>query len=1108
MPPQYAVNGKLLENPVLQLECPGYEGTASVEDYSKHGLHGKIVSIDNDGNERRVLVMPRSTNADHPVDSIFVISGAEIPESPSDVHNASGRPKWIDPKPLRTRDITVDDLSPKPSQIRDSWEDRFHFKEEEKTANGEIEERGLRSPQIGALHATLAHWTVGSDPATVVMPTGTGKTETMLAVTAHECAERVLVIVPTSTLRDQIADTFVEWGILKEFGILDSAAEYPVVGKLEHTLENPQQVEGYFGCCNVVVATMSVLRYCSEKVRQAICDTCTHLFIDEAHHIVASSWERFRSRFINSGEEKPVLQFTATPYRSDGRHVAGEIIYNFPLRKAQEQGYFADIEFSPVREYRPSKKDESIAIAATKKLEEDLKKGRDHLLMARVSSISRAEDVIKLYKSLAPSHNPVVVHSGQGNSDQQKSTDALFDRDSRIVVCVDMFGEGFDLPELKIAALHDVHKSVGVTIQFTGRFARAKSNLGTATIIANIAEADVETAIQKLYAEDPDWNYLLRRITDRETEKQRRRSEFFETFGLPEELPVQNIFPKMSTVAYQTDCDSWRPERIHEGIPSRHQLYSDPIISQSHNTAVFVTKVESPVDWGEVKGFVDTTWHLYVLYWSVDQQLFYINSSNNNSHHQPIAESVCGNSVAIIRGENVFRSMGEVNRLRFLNVGLSHAMSRSRSFSMYTGANVGQGLSRAEAKNRYKTNLFGRGYEDGERTSIGCSRKGRMWSYRVAEDIQEWTQWCEHVGSKLLDDTISVEDILESAISVEVVDKRPDGVPLTIEWPSDLFLRSEERTLFKIDGEEATFLTVDLNLRHHDEDKPLQFTVSTESSSVNYEIRFSDEKVQYVPLNNRTASLQIGRSEHELSDWFNDHPPTIRFANTSWLRYNEYFKIPEGRRPSYDREDIEKWNWDGSGVDITQESQYKRVKQNGVSKLVKRSDSIQRHVIDKLLNASGDDRYDVVMDDDDKGEAADIVALRLSNRELYIHLLHCKFSSAKSSGRRIGDLYEVCGQAQKNLHWFTSPDMLFEHLKSRAGDRQDKYSVSRFERGDFSDLEQLQSKAPTVAIRAEVSIVQPGLDADNATEEQLDIIASTELYLRETYDVDFTVIAA
>lgn len=41
---------------------------------------------------------------------------------------------------------------------------------------------GLRTPQRGALHAILGYWTTKQmTPANVVMPTGTGKTETMLS---------------------------------------------------------------------------------------------------------------------------------------------------------------------------------------------------------------------------------------------------------------------------------------------------------------------------------------------------------------------------------------------------------------------------------------------------------------------------------------------------------------------------------------------------------------------------------------------------------------------------------------------------------------------------------------------------------------------------------------------------------------------------------------------------------------------------------------------------------------------------------------------------------------------------------------------------------------
>ena len=39
------------------------------------------------------------------------------------------------------------------------------------------------------------------------------------------------------------------------------------------------------------------------------------------------------------------------------------------------------------------------------------------------------------------------------------------------IVCVDMLGEGYDFPNLKVAAIHVPHKSLVSTLQFIGRFA-------------------------------------------------------------------------------------------------------------------------------------------------------------------------------------------------------------------------------------------------------------------------------------------------------------------------------------------------------------------------------------------------------------------------------------------------------------------------------------------------------------------------------------------------------------------------------------------------------------------------------------------------------------
>ena len=87
-----------------------------------------------------------------------------------------------------------------------------------------------------------------------------------------------------------------------------------------------------------------------------------------------------------------------------------------------------------------------------------------------------------------------------------------------------MLGEGFDLPELKIAAFHDIRKSLPITLQFAGRFTRTKydEKLGHASFVANIADLDVRAELEDLYADGANWNQLLS-----DTSYERRRIQKF-----------------------------------------------------------------------------------------------------------------------------------------------------------------------------------------------------------------------------------------------------------------------------------------------------------------------------------------------------------------------------------------------------------------------------------------------------------------------------------------------------------------------------------------------------------------------------------------------------
>ncbi len=286
--------------------------------------------------------------------------------------------------------------------VIDSWRGAFTYVEEDQE-NGII---GLRPLQIGAVHAVHSHWSVSDATATIVMPTGTGKTETMLSVLVSAGCSRVIVVVPSDALRTQIAEKFLTLGVLKyQDSILSEGALHPTVCVLHHIPKTVADATALLLRAHVIVTTSSLAAQCGPEAQRAFAAQCSHLFIDEAHHAEAPSWKTFKERF----SARRVLQFTATPFREDGKPLDGKLIYVYPLRKAQAEGYFKPIQFVNVIEFDSNRADETIAAAAVQRLRSDLDKG--HILMARVETVRRAEQVFQIYEQY-PEFNPVQLHTG------------------------------------------------------------------------------------------------------------------------------------------------------------------------------------------------------------------------------------------------------------------------------------------------------------------------------------------------------------------------------------------------------------------------------------------------------------------------------------------------------------------------------------------------------------------------------------------------------------------------------------------------------------------------------------------------------------------------
>jgi len=510
------------------------------------------------------------------------------------------------------------------NQVLRSWYQVFIYKEE----MPEYDIEGLRPPQIGAVHAIHAHWAVSSEAATIVLPTGIGKTETMLSILITQRCRRLLVVVPTDALRTQISEKILTLGILKQIGVVSRDALFPIVGTLKHIPNSVEEVDHFFAKCQVIVTTMKIVAESKPEIQQKISHYCPFLFVDEAHHVAAPTWAKFIERF----SERKVLFFTATPFRNDGKSIGGKIIFNYPLRKAQEEGYFRPITFKPVTQFDPEESDIAIAEKAVEQLRSDLQQ-YDHILMARVQSIKRAEEVFEIYQKF-PEYNAVQIHTGiKSHQEREEIRKKIINKQTRIVVCVDMLGEGFDLPELKIAAFHDVKKSLPVTLQLAGRFTRARADLGDPTFIANIADNNVQDELRKLYSQDADWNILLRRSSDTFIQEQLDLWELLSGFDeLSEDIPLQNVKIAMSAVVYRTQCDNWTPENFAKGIQSLGTYdWVKHATNDQHNILIVLTAKKMFLPWIKSDEFFHWKLDLYVVYWDKVQNLLFINQSSSLS---------------------------------------------------------------------------------------------------------------------------------------------------------------------------------------------------------------------------------------------------------------------------------------------------------------------------------------------------------------------------------------------------------------------------------------------------------------------------------------------
>src|SRR5690606_38938520 len=125
---------------------------------------------------------------------------------------------------------------------------------------------------------------------------------------------------------------------------------------------------------------------------------------------------------------------------------------------------------------------------------------------------------------------------------------------------------------------------------------------------------------------------------------------------------------------------------------------------------------------------------------------------------------------------------------------------------------------------------------------------------------------------------------------------------------------------------------------------------------------------------------------------------------------------------------------DWLGVDIGKESQ-------DIAPYIQ--DSIQYYFIEKIKND-----FQIIYDDDGKGEIADIVGINDTGDVIDIHLYHLKYALKGKVSNNIDNFYQVSGQAQKALKWKHKDGReIFAHFFKRNPKTLNGFSCSRIIKG-------------------------------------------------------------
>ncbi|WP_461137400.1 DEAD/DEAH box helicase, partial [Spirosoma terrae] len=821
------------------------------------------------------------------------------------------------------------------------------------------------------------------------------------------------------------------------------------------------------------------------------------------------------------------------------------LIYNYSLKQAYEDKLFSKINFIPVNtNLFSNQEDKNIAIA--KKAEEiyQNRSHSDHKIIIRTDRKTDAVDLLKIYTDNTKL-SLEVIHSKLTQKTIKKSIKKLTDGEIDGIICVDMMGEGYDFPALKIAAVHIPHKSLAITLQFVGRISRTNIVSGeVATVIAGEHEFKIEA--HQLYKRDTkDWSIILPDLHKAKIQKTEDEQEFFDSFEdltepesfiqLETDEPITlddddlkpffhtklyNIYPSIYTPVIGGSLDEDNAIDLHATIDfSGTDALKNPIIrhhhvSDTHDVAIYVvSELKKPAWYIGNDNLSDVKNELFVIYFDKDNSILFICASiKDNELYEHIATQYLSKNVVheTVPLPLLKRAMAGWLFPKMFNLGMKSrkVKGNSESYKQLLGSLAQKGLLPSDKYTYTRGHSFGGAYDTILKRDVllGISTSSKVWSLEDNK-IKDLVEWCQNIARKVGDPEM---DKLESPLSELDSGKLINSFPLNkiffADWDASQYHKLTKIVFLDLDDEAVnSALICSCSISIHSQaanEVVLLINKGDIKSKIIYRIK---PKIDFVYAEDTDHKIAIstgstfGNTTNFLS-LLNGNPINLFYEDLSKQVGRVLFEFNSDNLKSILPEQIIAHSWPLT-VNINKEF----FTDDDLTANATNND--QRISIHDYIIELAKVEFDAVFYDHGSLEIADVIGLRKDRIQFY----HCKKQTGDTPSCNVDDIYEVCGQAVKSVHW-AHRKLLIKQIYERA---EQNDSHNKIKKGTLQQIKDILDSFDNPIVPVEITVVQPGLKTINLSGQQKPaferikiLLSGAESFLKDVSSCKLSVICS